>query len=103
LLPPRPRPGKPVPGHPEELNGKEHAADGDNAENCPFGNGHCPDVRYVVHNALIHINTSEIEHNDTGQAADDKHDTVEIAPGLLMNMGIDNIGNDMPRLSIARL
>jgi hypothetical protein len=88
-----------VPGHPEELNGEEHTAQGDNAENGPFGNGHCPNVRYIVHYAVIHIGTSEIEHDDTRQTACDKHDAVEIALGFFMDMRIDDIRNDMPAIS----
>ena len=87
-----------APGHPEELDGKEDAADGDDDENSRFGNGNRPDVRYPVCDTVTDVENSEKEHGRAGKPADDGHDEIEIALRFFIEMNVDDIGGDMPSL-----
>ena len=60
---------------PEELDGKEDAAYGDDDENGRFWDGDRPDVGHPVNDTVTHMDNSKIEQHDTGKPADDGHDT----------------------------
>ena len=98
-LPSCPDIDKPAPCHPEELDGQEDAAYGDDDENGPFRDSNCPYVSYPLYDTLTHIVHSKIDHDGTGKAADDKHDAIENMLGFRIEMSIDEIGRDMPSLS----
>ena len=78
--------GKPAPRHPEELDGKEDAAYGDDDENDPFRDSHCPYVGYPFCDTLMRIVNSKIDHDGTGKATNDKHDAIETALGFFIEM-----------------
>src|SRR4030042_4562054 len=88
-----------APRHPQELDGQEDAAYGDDDENGPFRYSHGSDVGYPLDDTLTHIVDSKIDHDGTGKAADDKHDAIENMLGFRIEMGVDEIGRDMPSLS----
>ena len=88
-----------TPRHPEELDGKEDAAYGDDDENRPFRYSHGSDVGYPLDDTLAHIVDPKIDHDGTDKAANDKHDAIENMLGLCIEMGIDEIGRYMPSLS----
>ena len=60
-----------IPCHPEELEGKEEAACGDNDENSRFRDGHCPYVRYPPCDTFPDVGNSKNDHGGAGQPADD--------------------------------
>jgi hypothetical protein len=98
-LPPCPNIDKLGPRHSEKLDGKENAAYGDDDENGPFWDSHCPDISYPFDDTFAHMVNPKIDHDGTGKAADDKHDIIEIAFCLFIEMSVDDIGSDMPFLS----
>jgi hypothetical protein len=98
-LPPCPDINQPAPCHPEELDGKEDAAYGNNDEYDPFWNRHPSYVGHSFCDAFTCIVNSKIDHKDTNKPADDKDDEVEITFCFLIEMSVDNIGSDMPFFS----
>ena len=57
-LPVRDR-GQPAPRHPEELDGQQEAAYGDDDENGRFRNSDCPYIRYAACNTFTHVDGSQ--------------------------------------------
>jgi hypothetical protein len=94
-----PKSNKPVPCHPEELDGKEDAAYGNDDEDDPFRNRYPPYVGYSFYDAFTRIVYSKIDHEGTSNPSDDKHDAIKNAFGFFIEMSIDDIGRDMPFLS----
>ena len=90
---------KPAPGHPEELDGKEDAAYGDDDENSRFRNSNCPYVRHPSCNTLTHMDHSQKDHGSAGKSADDKHDAIKSVLGLFIEMSVYDVRSDMPLLS----
>ena len=48
--------------------------------------------------ALDHVGNAEVDHDQTGNAGDDEHDTVEIPFGLFLEVRINDIGGDVSSL-----
>jgi len=98
-LSPCPNINKPAPRHPEELDGKEDAAYGDDDENSRFRNSNCSYIRYPACNTFTHVENSKKDHGSAGEPADDTHDTIESVLGFFTEMSIYNVGSNMPSLS----